>query len=38
MAEKHWREYVPRTVAELELKGQLHTMMLEPEEKTEIPN
>lgn len=34
MAEKHWREYCPNLVRELEAKGQLHTMLLEAEEKT----
>jgi hypothetical protein len=34
MAEKHWREHRPKMVRELEAKGQLHTMLLEAEEKT----
>ena len=34
MAEKHWREHCPKMVCELEAKGQLHTMLLEAEEKT----
>ncbi len=34
MAEKHWREYCPKLVRELEAKGQLHQMLLEAEEKT----
>jgi glucose-6-phosphate-specific signal transduction histidine kinase len=34
MAEKHWREYLPKLVRELEAKGQLHQMLLEAEEKT----
>lgn len=35
MAERHWRQYLPRLTAELEAKGQLHPMLLEAEEKTE---
>ncbi|MCI0541215.1 MAG: hypothetical protein L0Z50_38935 [Verrucomicrobiales bacterium] len=34
MAERHWREFLPKMVAELEGKGQLHEMLLEAEEKT----
>ena len=34
MAEKHWREFRPKMVQELEAKGQLHQMLLEAEEKT----
>ena len=34
MAEKHWREHCPNLVRELEAKGQLHSMLLEAEEKT----
>ena len=34
MAEKHWREFLPRMVRELESRGQLHQMLLEAEEKT----
>jgi len=34
MAEKHWREHLPKMVRELEAKGQLHQMLLEAEEKT----
>ena len=34
-AEKHWRAFLPRMTAELEAKGQLHTMLLEAEEQTE---
>jgi hypothetical protein len=34
MAEKHWREFRPKMVRELEAKGQLHRMLLEAEEKT----
>jgi formate dehydrogenase maturation protein FdhE len=36
MARKHWREYLPGMVAELEAKGQLHAMLLQAEEKTEM--
>ena len=35
MAEKHWREFRPKMVAELEATGQLHEMLLEAEEKTD---
>lgn len=34
MAEKHWREFRPQMVAELQAKGLLHQMLLEAEEKT----
>jgi uncharacterized protein YggE len=34
MAEKHWREHLPRMVRELERKGLLHQMLREAEEKT----
>jgi hypothetical protein len=34
MAEKHWREFLPRMVAELERKGRLRELLLETEEKT----
>lgn len=34
MAEKHWREFLPRMVRDLERKGILHQMLLEAEEKT----
>ncbi|MCI0535081.1 MAG: hypothetical protein L0Z50_07625 [Verrucomicrobiales bacterium] len=34
MAEKHWREFLPKMVRELEAKGLLHEMLLEAEEKT----
>lgn len=34
MAHRHWREFLPKMVAELEAKGQLHAMVLEAEEKT----
>jgi len=35
LAEKHWRRFCPRLVAELEAKGQLHALLLEAEERTE---
>jgi len=35
MAEKHWRQFRPRMVQELEAKGLLEQMLLEAEEKTE---
>ena len=35
MAEKHWREFRPKMVAELEAQGQLHPMLLEAEDQTE---
>ena len=35
MAEKHWKKFRPKMVAELEAKGLLHPMLLEAEEKTE---
>jgi hypothetical protein len=34
MAEKHWREFRPKMVRELQAKGLLHRMLLEAEEKT----
>lgn len=34
LAEKHWREFLPRMVRELERKGLLHQMLLEAEERT----
>ena len=34
MAERHWREFRPKMVTELEAKGRLHEMLLEAEEKT----
>jgi cation transport regulator ChaB len=34
MAEKHWREFRPEMVRDLEAKGLLHQMLLEAEEKT----
>ena len=35
MAERHWREFRPKMVQELEAKGLLHQMLLEAEEKTD---
>ena len=34
MAEKHWREFLPNMVREMEDKGILHQMLLEAQEKT----
>jgi hypothetical protein len=34
MAEKHWREFLPTMVRELEAKGLLNQMLLEAEERT----
>ena len=34
MAEKHWRNFLPKMVADLEASGRLHQMLLEAEEKT----
>ncbi len=34
MAEKHWREFRPKMVAEMEAKGILQEMLLEAEDKT----
>jgi hypothetical protein len=34
MAEKHWREFRPNMVAEMEAKGVLQEMLLEAEEQT----
>lgn len=34
MAEKHWREFRPRMVKEMEAKGILQQMLLEAEENT----
>jgi hypothetical protein len=36
MAEKHWREFRPKMVAELAAKTQLHAMLLTAEEQTEM--
>ena len=35
MAEKHWRQFLPRLTAHLEATGQLMTMLLEAEERTD---
>ena len=35
MAERHWREFLPQMVAELQSQGRLQEMLLEAEEKTE---
>lgn len=35
MAERHWRQFCPRMVAELEAQGRLHQMLLDAEERTE---
>lgn len=35
MAEKHWRQFLPKMVKELETRGNLQAMLLEAEEKTE---
>ena len=34
MAEKHWRQFLPRLVQELESTQRLHALLLEAEEKT----
>ena len=34
MAEKHWREFLPQMVREIERKGILHQMLLEAENNT----
>ena len=34
MAEKHWREFLPNLVQEMEAKGILEEMLLEAEKKT----
>jgi formate dehydrogenase maturation protein FdhE len=34
MAEKHWREHLPKMVQELEAKGELQAALAEAEEKT----
>ena len=36
MAEKHWREFRPNMVAEMEAKGVLQEMLLEAEEQTAV--
>jgi hypothetical protein len=35
MAEKHWRQFCPKMVKELESTGKLHVALLAAEEKTE---
>ena len=35
MAEQHWRQFLPRMVAELEAQGRLDAMLLEAEEQTD---
>ena len=35
MAEQHWRQFLPKMVADLEAKGLLRPMLLEAEKKTE---
>jgi two-component sensor histidine kinase len=35
MAERHWREFLPKMVAELEAIGQLHSQLLKAEEQTD---
>ena len=35
MAERHWRRYLPRMVAELEARGHLQAVLLEAEERTD---
>ena len=34
MAERHWRQFLPGMVSELQRKGLLNEMLLEAEEKT----
>jgi hypothetical protein len=34
MAEKHWREHLPKMVQELEAKGQLNEMLQDAEDQT----
>ena len=34
LAEKHWRQFLPRMVKELEATGKLQEMLLDAEEKT----
>jgi formate dehydrogenase maturation protein FdhE len=33
--ERHWREFLPKMVAELESTGQLHSQLLKAEEQTD---
>jgi hypothetical protein len=35
MAERHWREFLPKLVAELEANGRLHSQLLKAEEQTD---
>lgn len=35
MAEKHWREFLPQMVAQLEARGQLQAMLREAEDRTD---
>ncbi len=35
LAEKHWREFLPKMVATLEAEGRLQEILLEAEERTE---
>lgn len=35
MAERHWREFLPKLVAELKATGQLHSQLLKAEEQTD---
>jgi len=35
MAETHWRQFLPKMVAELEAQDRLQEMLLEAEEKTD---
>jgi len=35
MAEKHWREFLPKMVKRLQTNGRLQEMLLEAEDKTE---
>jgi formate dehydrogenase maturation protein FdhE len=34
LAEKHWREFLPKMVAELEAKGRLHEMLCTAQQQT----
>ena len=36
LAEKHWRQYLPKMVAELQLKRRLREMLEEAEQQTTI--
>ena len=35
MAQRHWRQFLPRMTAQLEASGRLHAMLIEAEEQTE---